>query len=154
MRMLVNACTWLADLAVARKWYQIWWTSHQLIASWYPYKENTSYKQQYVCKMLVHAFSVLLDSYDFQSTCNLALAGYFTVIILFLIFTNMHSFKFPWILIVYDINLPKRPTTWCISDVGTDTINSIKPRDTWTSTLQSVNNNKLFCNNMYIRLIG
>ena len=35
--------------------------------SWCPYKEITWYKQDYMCTVLVHAFSVLQEYYKFQS---------------------------------------------------------------------------------------
>ena len=80
MGRIVNACTWLANLAIANKQYQIWCASYQLIASWYPYKEITWYKQSNMCLLLVCACLVLLDSYEFQSLCNLVRAGYFTIL--------------------------------------------------------------------------
>ena len=76
--MLVNACMWLADLATASKHYQIWESHHQLIVSWCPYKEKHKGKQSNMCLSLVCTCSILADSYECQSTCNLALARYFT----------------------------------------------------------------------------
>ena len=78
MGKIVNACAWLAELTSASKRYQIWTTQHHLIASWCPYMEMHRGKQCYMCLSLVRACPVLTDSYDFQSTSNLALAGYFT----------------------------------------------------------------------------
>ena len=65
--MFGNACTWLANVANASYHNQIWYASYQLIASWYPYKEITRYKQHYMCATLVGALSVLPENYEFQS---------------------------------------------------------------------------------------
>ena len=78
MGRILHACMWLAESTTASKHYQIWTTHHELIASWCPYKEMHRGKQCHMCLLLFCTCPVLPDSYEFQSTHNLALAGYFT----------------------------------------------------------------------------
>ena len=65
---LVNACLSLANLITTINYYHIW--RYQLIHS-----VNNEHKWL----SLVCACPVLQDTYQNQSTCNFALAGYFTV---------------------------------------------------------------------------
>ena len=77
MRKLVNACMWLAELASASKHYFIWTTQHQLIASWWSYKEIHKGKQSNMYLLLVCTCSYY-QMCEFQSTFNLVLARYCT----------------------------------------------------------------------------
>ena len=112
-----NACTWLANLVNASCHNQIWYVSYQLIASWCPYKEITWYNQHYMCAELVHACSVSLEYYDFQSFAILCELD------------SLHNLSSRWYYSQSDWNVSKDGNISIHMYIHTDKWNVILPKN-------------------------